>query len=92
MNPNATLFLTRYYLAKKWDPQRDVCQNILVRHSEPVYSVAFSPDDRLFATDSFDKAIHIWDTARGQIVHGYRGTRVGASASDGTMCVLDLRK
>ncbi|CAF4270987.1 unnamed protein product, partial [Rotaria magnacalcarata] len=23
MNPNATLFLTRYYLAKKWDPQRD---------------------------------------------------------------------
>ncbi|CAF5172620.1 unnamed protein product, partial [Rotaria magnacalcarata] len=29
---------------------------------------------------------------RGQIVHGYRGTRVGASASDGTVCVLDLRK
>ncbi|CAF4398951.1 unnamed protein product [Rotaria magnacalcarata] len=82
MNPNATLFLTRYYLAKKWDLQRDVCQNILVQHSEPVYSIAFSPDDRLFATDSFDKAIHIWDTARGQIVHDYRGTRVGASASD----------
>ncbi|CAF5154958.1 unnamed protein product, partial [Rotaria magnacalcarata] len=71
-----------YYLAKKWDLQRDVCQNILVQHSEPVYSIAFSPDDRLFATDSFDKAIHIWDTARGQIVHGYRCTRVGASASD----------
>ncbi|CAM4845602.1 unnamed protein product [Rotaria magnacalcarata] len=92
MNPNATLFLTRYYLAKKWDPQRDVCQNILVQHSEPVYSVAFSPDDRLLATDSFDKAINLWDIARGQIVHGYRDTRVGASASDGTMCVLDLRK
>ncbi|CAF2227561.1 unnamed protein product, partial [Rotaria magnacalcarata] len=60
MNPNATLFLTRYYLAKKWDPQRDVCQNILVQHSEPVYSVAFSPDDRLLATDSFDKAINLW--------------------------------
>ncbi|CAF4548005.1 unnamed protein product [Rotaria magnacalcarata] len=78
--------------AKKWDAQRDVCQNILVQHSEPVYSVAFSPDDRLLATDLFDKVINIWDIARGQIVHGYLGTRVGASASDGTVCVLDLRK
>ncbi|CAF5133216.1 unnamed protein product, partial [Rotaria magnacalcarata] len=43
--------------------QRDVCQNILVQHSEPVYSVAFSPDDRLLATDSFDKAINLWDIA-----------------------------
>ncbi|CAF2139746.1 unnamed protein product [Rotaria magnacalcarata] len=77
---------------KKWDAQRDVCQNILVQHSEPVYSVTFSPDDRLLVTDSFDKAINIWGIARGQIVHGYRGTRVGASASDGTVCVLDLRK
>ncbi|CAF5013557.1 unnamed protein product, partial [Rotaria socialis] len=44
-----------------WDVERGVCQNILVRHSEPVYSVAFSPDDRLLAADSFDKAIYIWD-------------------------------
>ncbi|CAF5143073.1 unnamed protein product, partial [Rotaria magnacalcarata] len=75
---------------KKWDAQRDVCQNILVQHSEPVYSVTFSPDDRLLVTDSFDKAINIWDMARGQIVHSYRGTRVSASASDGTVRVLDL--
>ena len=83
-----------------------------------MYSVAFSPDGRLLATGSFDKAIHIWDIAvsalnathtrssderllsfqRGEIVHSYRGTggifevcwnsrgtRVGASASDGTV-------
>ncbi|CAF4313374.1 unnamed protein product, partial [Rotaria magnacalcarata] len=42
---------------KKWDAQRDVCQNILVQHSEPVYS------DRLLVTDSFDKAINIWGIA-----------------------------
>jgi transducin (beta)-like 1 len=78
--------------------------------------VAFSPDGRLLATGSFDKAIHIWDIAvscidrkkiflsneyfiqRSEIVHSYRGTggifevcwnsrgtRVGASASDGTV-------
>ena len=34
-----------------------------MKHSEPVYSVAFSPDGRLLATGSFDKAIHIWDIA-----------------------------
>jgi transducin (beta)-like 1 len=34
-----------------------------VKHSEPVYSVAFSPDGRLLATGSFDKAIYIWDIA-----------------------------
>lgn len=34
-----------------------------MKHSEPVYSVSFSPDGRLLATGSFDKAIHIWDIA-----------------------------
>ncbi|CAF4530879.1 unnamed protein product, partial [Rotaria socialis] len=66
-----------------WDVERGVCQNILVKHSEPVYSVAFIPDGRLLATGSFDKAIYIWDIAR-EIVHSYRRTRVGASASGGT--------
>ena len=46
-----------------WDVERGVCQNTLVKHSEPVYSVAFSPDGRLLATGSFDKAIHIWEIA-----------------------------
>lgn len=103
-----------------WDVERGVCQNTLVKHSEPVYSVAFSPDGRLLATGSFDKAIYIWDIAvsadqpfdpcivqyhlsfffsqRAEIIHSYRGTggifevcwnsrgtRVGASASDGTV-------
>ncbi|CAF3088523.1 unnamed protein product [Rotaria socialis] len=108
MNPNATLLLASASFdstVRLWDVERGVCQNILVKHSEPVYSVAFSPDGRLLATGSFDKAIYIWDIARGEIVHSYRGTggifevcwnsrgtRVGASASDGTVCVLDLRK
>ncbi|CAF1489120.1 unnamed protein product, partial [Adineta steineri] len=108
MNPNATLLLASASFdstVRLWDVERGICQSTLVKHSEPVYSVAFSPDGRLLATGSFDKAIHIWDIARGEIVHSYRGTggifevcwnsrgtRVGASASDGTVCVLDLRK
>ncbi|CAF3318279.1 unnamed protein product [Rotaria socialis] len=46
-----------------WDVEHGVCQNILVQHPEPVYSVASSPDGGLLATGSFDKAIYIWDMA-----------------------------
>lgn len=66
MNPNATLFLASASFdstVRLWDVERGVCQNTLVKHSEPVYSVAFSPDGRLLATGSFDKAIYIWDIA-----------------------------
>jgi transducin (beta)-like 1 len=55
-----------------WDVERGVCQSTLVKHSEPVYSVAFSPDGRLLATGSFDKAIHIWDIAvNGLLIEKY---------------------
>lgn len=70
----------------------------LTKHSEPVYSVAFSPDGKYLASGSFDKCVHIWSTATGQLMHSYRGTggifevcwnargdKVGASASDGSV-------
>ncbi|CAM2722187.1 unnamed protein product [Rotaria socialis] len=66
MNPNATLLLASASfdsIVRLWDVERGVSQNILVKHSEPVYSVAFSPDSRLLATGSFDKTIYIWDIA-----------------------------
>ncbi|CAF4492955.1 unnamed protein product [Rotaria socialis] len=79
-NPNATLLLASASfdsIVRLWDVERGVSQNILVKHSEPVYSVAFSPDSRLLATGSFDKTIYIWDIAV--------GTRAGASAADRTV-------
>ncbi|KAH8852439.1 F-box-like/WD repeat-containing protein TBL1X [Schistosoma japonicum] len=129
------------------------CRRILSRHTEPVYSVAFSPDGRLLATGSFDQCVHIWNVdyvyagenknvffifnlsvnnlqsynecitdclvklmfcvnglrqiihLSGNLINSYQGTggifevcwnsrgdKVGASASDGSVVVLDLRR
>lgn len=45
-----------------WDVERGACIHTLTKHTEPVYSVAFSPDGKLLASGSFDKCVHIWST------------------------------
>uniref|UniRef100_A0A672RR01 Transducin beta like 1 X-linked n=1 Tax=Sinocyclocheilus grahami TaxID=75366 RepID=A0A672RR01_SINGR len=107
-NPNANMLLASASFdstVRLWDVERGVCVHTLTKHQEPVYSVAFSPDGKFLASGSFDKCVHIWDTLSGALVNSYRGTggifevcwnsvgdKVGASASDGSVCVLDLRK
>lgn len=107
-NPNTNLILASASFdstVRLWDVERGVCIHTLTKHTEPVYSVAFSPDGKHLASGSFDKCVHIWSTQTGQLVHSYRGTggifevcwnskgtKVGASASDGSVFVLDLRK
>ena len=81
-----------------WDVERGQWIHTLTKHTEPVYSVAFSPDGKFLASGSFDKCVHIWSTQSGQLVHSYKGTggifevcwnsrgdKVGASASDGSV-------
>lgn len=107
-NPNANLILASASFDSTvilWDVERGTCIHKLTRHLEPVYSVAFSPDAKYIASGSFDKCVHIWSVQTGALVHTYRGTggifevcwnhrgdKVGASASDGSVFVLDLRK
>ncbi|XP_044143872.1 F-box-like/WD repeat-containing protein TBL1X isoform X1 [Bufo gargarizans] len=107
-NPNSSIMLASASFdstVRLWDVERGVCIHTLTKHQEPVYSVAFSPDGKYLASGSFDKCVHIWNTQSGSLVHSYRGTggifevcwnargdKVGASASDGSVCVLDLRK
>uniref|UniRef100_H2ZDU4 F-box-like/WD repeat-containing protein TBL1XR1 n=1 Tax=Ciona savignyi TaxID=51511 RepID=H2ZDU4_CIOSA len=107
-NPNQNLMLASASFdstVRLWELEKGACLHTLTKHHEPVYSVAFSPDGRLLASGSFDKCVHIWSTQTGKLVHSYEGTggifevcwnssgnKVGASASDGTVCVLDLRK
>uniref|UniRef100_A0A914XR17 Uncharacterized protein n=1 Tax=Plectus sambesii TaxID=2011161 RepID=A0A914XR17_9BILA len=90
-----------------WDVERGQCLRTLSKHLEPVYSVGFSPDGRYLASGSFDRSVYIWETNSGKLVQSYtggpqdggifevcwntRGDKVGASASDGTVIVLDVR-
>lgn len=147
VNPNMNLTLASASFdstVRLWDVDRGACIHTLTKHTEPVYSVAFSPDGKFLASGSFDKCVHIWSTQvnlshllfisffyfflkdkntfkdgksafsfifyffyfqSGQLVHSYKGTggifevcwnsrgdKVGASASDGSVFVLDLRK
>lgn len=108
LNPNMNLILASASFdstVRLWDVERGGCIHTLTKHTEPVYSVAFSPDGKHLASGSFDKCVHIWSTQTGQLVHSYKGTggifevcwnskgtKVGASASDGSVFVLDVRK
>jgi len=64
-NPNMNLILASASFdstVRLWDVERGVCIHKLTKHTEPVYSVAFSPDGMLLASGSFDKCVHIWST------------------------------
>ena len=65
-NPNANLILASASFdstVRLWDVERGECLHTLNRHTEPVYSVAFSPDGKYLATGSFDKCVNIWNIA-----------------------------
>eukprot|EP00698_Gefionella_okellyi_P001357 TRINITY_DN112_c0_g1_i1.p1 TRINITY_DN112_c0_g1~~TRINITY_DN112_c0_g1_i1.p1 ORF type:complete len:465 (+),score=53.86 TRINITY_DN112_c0_g1_i1:57-1451(+) len=89
---------------KLWNPETGQCIRTLVKHSEPVYSVAFSPSGEFVASGSFDRCLHIWSVKDGSLVRTYRGLggifevcwnsrgdKVAASFSDNSVSVLDFR-
>lgn len=109
-NPNQKLVLASASFdstIRVWDPETGTCLHSLIKHTHPVYSVAFSPDGQYLASGAFDKCLHIWSLKDGSLVKTYTGpggifdvcwnssgTKVAAGFSDNTVAcfdTLDLR-
>ena len=56
-----------------WDAETGQCIFALTQHTQPVYSVAFSPNGQLLASGSFDKSLHVWSVRDGSLARTYMG-------------------
>ena len=87
-----------------WEMERGECLNHLTGHTQPVYSLAFSPDGKYLASGSFDKMIRIWSVKDGKLTRTYEATggifevcwnkdgdMLAACSSDKLISVLDMR-
>ena len=106
-NPNANLVLATASFdstVRVWDPETGVCLYVLEKHTEPVYSVAFSSNGQYLASGSFDKCLHIWSAKDGTLLKTYRGhggifevswnaegNKVAACFANNVVSVLDFR-
>ncbi|KAK2557563.1 F-box-like/WD repeat-containing protein TBL1XR1 [Acropora cervicornis] len=103
-SPNAPLFASYDTSVKLWELERGNCIMSLTKHQELVCSVTFSPDGKYLASGSYDRALNVWSTQTGTLVHSFhgngaifevqwspRGDKLAACFSDNTLCVLDVR-
>ena len=106
-NPNLQLLLASASFdttVKLWDVEVGKCVHSLQKHTEPIYSVAFSPNGRFVATGSFDRKLNVWSVDDGSLVKSLDGQagiyevcwnrdgdKVAACYANKTICVVDLR-
>ncbi|PVV04960.1 hypothetical protein BB560_000524 [Smittium megazygosporum] len=86
-----------------WDTKTGNIIRTLYAHSDPVHSIAFSPDGRYLISGSFDKSINLWSLKTGLLVRTYTADggvfdvrfnisgRIAASVSNGCVVVLDSK-
>jgi transducin (beta)-like 1 len=107
VNPNKQLLLASASFDSDimlWDVETMKRVHWLQKHSNPVYSVSFSPDGKYLASGAFDKCLHIWSVKDGTLIKTYRGpggifdvswnasgSKVAAGFSDNSVVVVDLK-
>ena len=106
-NPNMPLLLASASFdttVRLWDVNAGKCVQVLSKHTDPVYSVTFSPNGKLVATGSFDKHVYVWSVDEGVLVRSFKGeagiyevcwnkdgSRVAACNAGRIVNVVDLR-
>lgn len=87
-----------------WNPLTGACLQVLRRHSDSVYAIAFSPDGDFLASGSLDESICVWSVAEGTLLRAWEGgrgsifelawspagERLAACTSESTVCVFDV--
>jgi transducin (beta)-like 1 len=106
-NPNKQLYLASASFDSDimlWDVESMKRVHWLRKHTNPVYSVSFSPDGNYLASGAFDKCLHVWSVKDGELVKTYRGPggifdvcwsasgdKIAAGFSDNSVAVIDLK-
>lgn len=106
-NPNGPMMLATASFdatVKLFDVNANKCINTLHGHTDPVYSLDFSPNGEFLATGSFDRCINIWRVKDGRLLKKFRGDggifevtwnpagdKVAGCFSSNTVSVIDLR-
>eukprot|EP00948_MAST-09A_sp_MAST-9A-sp1_P000852 g852.t1 len=90
---------------KIWSTDTGICLHTLQRHTNPVYAISFSPNGKYLASGSFDQYLHVWSVEHGTLLRSFRGeggifdvdwnssgSKIAATFSNNSICVLDFRK
>ncbi|GAM18626.1 hypothetical protein SAMD00019534_018010 [Acytostelium subglobosum LB1] len=106
-NPNMNLVLASASFdstVKLWDVEVGSCIHNFAKHSDPVYTVSFSPNGEYLASGSFDKFLYIWSVKDGSLVKTFKGSggifdvswnttgdKLSACFSNSTVSVIDVK-